>query len=187
MSRQLRTVLSIGACLTVLAACSSQDEESTALPPPPAGSTALTAPATTPAASPTASAEDQVLTGYQRFWDAVVAAHEASDPQLPALAKAAGEPELARIRTVVALNRQQKISLRGPVTTSPTVTEVTGTAATVEDCYDISKWDPVDVRTGAAIDVTEADGGSGRYKARYTLRRSAGSWIVADEVSLGGC
>lgn len=185
MSRRLRTVLVAVACLTGLAACGNGDAGSTSLPPP-AGSTALTAAPTTSAASPAASAEDQVLAGYRRFWDAVVAAHAASDPQLPALATAAAEPELARVRTVVALNRQQKISLRGPVTHTPAVTAVTAAAATVQDCYDISKWNPVNVTTGKRVEVTES-GGTGRYNARYTLRRSGSGWLVVDQKSQGGC
>jgi hypothetical protein len=50
----------------------------------------------------------------------------------------------------------------------------------------VSGWTPVDIKTGAAIDVTEANG-TGRYHARYTLRRSGGDWRVTNQVALGGC
>lgn len=182
MYGRLRTVVAVSALTVAVAACSSPGG-TTDLPAGPAGATSSAAPAS--GASPV-SAGDQVLSAYRGFWDTVVAAHKASDPQLPALARAAANPELAKVRKAVALNRQQKISLRGTVGHKPQVTAVTAAAATVVDCYDISSWNPVDVRTGAAIDATES-GGTGRYHARYTLRRSAGTWLVTNQVDLGGC
>jgi hypothetical protein len=180
--RRLRTVVA-GSALAVAGAGCAGPGGTTELPAGPATATSAASPTAAPTTAP---ADDQVLAAYRRFWDTVVAAHKASDPQLPALGTTAAEPELAKVRKAVALNRQQKISLRGTVGHTPRVTAVTGATATVEDCYDISAWDPVDVRTGAAIDVT-ASSGTGRYHARYTLRRPAGTWVVTDQVTLGGC
>jgi hypothetical protein len=180
--RRLRTV-TVGAALAVgLTACGSSGG-TTDLPPGPAGAASATAAPVS--ASPTVPS-GEVLAAYRTFWDSVIAAHKGSDPQLPALAATAAGKELAKVRKAVALNRQQQISLRGPVGHSGEAAKVTGATATVEDCYDISAWNPIDVRTGAAIDVTDS-GGTGRYHARYTLRRSGESWIVTDEVALGGC
>jgi hypothetical protein len=183
--RRLRTVLGVTACAAVLAACGG-DGGSTALPPPPSGSTAVTAAPTTPAGTATQSPEEQVLAGYQRFWDAVVAAHEASDPRSRALAAAAADPELARVRAAVARNGAQQLSLRGEVGHAPRPAAVTGSTATLDDCYDISRWNPVNRTTGERVEVTES-GGTGRYRARYTLRRSGSGWIVVDQKALGGC
>lgn len=184
MHRGLRAVTA-GAVLALgLAACggsaSSGDSE---LPAGPGG--APTTGAATPSVTPV-SADDQVLTAYRTFWDAVIAAHKATDPQLPALAAAATNPELGKVRKAVALNKQQQISLRGTVGHESETVKIAGSTAAVEDCYDISAWDPIDVRTGDAIDVTDS-GGTGRYRARYTLKRSGGAWIVTTEASLGGC
>lgn len=184
MSRGLPAALTVSALTLGLAACGGSGGAGDAdLPAGPAA--APTAAAAAPSATPVA-ADDQVLAAYRRFWDSVIAAHEASDPQLPALSAAAANPELGKVRKAVALNRQQKISLRGPVGHGSEKVQVGGTTATVEDCYDISAWDPIDVRTGDAIDVTDA-GGTGRYHARYTLERSGAGWIVTDDASLGGC
>lgn len=185
MVRRLRTVLGVAACAAVLAACSG-DTGSTALPPPPSGSTAVTAAPTTAAASSAVTPEEQVLAGYQRFWDAVVAAHEASDPALPALAAAAADPELGRVRAAVARNAVQKLSLRGEVGHDPRPAAITGATASLDDCYDLSRWNPVNRTTGQRVEVTES-GGTGRYRARYTLRRSGSGWIVVDQKALGGC
>lgn len=180
MPRRLRTVIAALAVLA-LAGCGGDTTSGTELAP---GSAAT---ATSPPA-PTASAtgEDPVLTSYLRFWDTVIAANRAADPAYAGLAGVAADPELGRVRTTVARNKVQKLSLRGEVGHTPGKPAVTGTTATVEDCYDISRWNPVNLTTGERVEVTES-GGTGRYKARYTLRRSGSGWLVVDQKSLGGC
>jgi hypothetical protein len=165
-----------------LAGCGGDDTSGTELPP---GSTGTTVAGTT-APSPSASGADPVLASYLRFWDAVVAANRAADPTYAGLAAVAANPELGRVRTTVARNKVQKLSLRGEVTHTPGAPAVTGATATLQDCYDISRWNPVNLTTGERVDVTES-GGTGRYKARYTLRRSGSGWLVVDQKSLGGC
>jgi hypothetical protein len=143
--------------------------------------------ATTPAPTAGATAPgDPVLAAYRTFWDAVVAANRTANPALPRLATVAADPELSRVRDTVSRNKIQQLSLRGEVAHAPKPAVVAGTTATVEDCYDISKWNPVDLRTGKPVEVTE-EGGTGRYRARYTLRRSAAGWLVVDQKALGGC
>jgi hypothetical protein len=180
LSRPLRMVPAGVAVMLALAACGGSGATDADLPAGPAAPTSA-APSVTPV-----SADDQVLAAYRTFWDAVIAAHKASNPQLPALSAAAAGPELGKVRKAVALNRQQQLSLRGTVGHGPQTVRVAGAGATVEDCYDISAWDPVDVRTGDAIDVSDS-GGTGRYHARYTLERSGAGWIVTDDAALGGC
>ncbi len=99
---------------------------------------------------------------------------------------AAADPELSRVRATVSRNKVQKLSLRGEVGHSPQPAKVTGTTATIEDCYDISAWNPVRLDTGQPIDVTD-ESGTGRYRARYTLRRSGAGWLVVNHTALGGC
>ena len=72
------------------------------------------------------------------------------------------------------------------MTHRPTVASATGTSAVVVDCYDVSGWDPVDVRTGRPIDAVDA-GGTGRYRGRFGLRKGAGGWRVLSSTTLGGC
>jgi hypothetical protein len=40
--------------------------------------------------------------------------------------------------------------------------------------------------TGQPIEVTE-ESGTGRYRARYTLRRSGTGWLVVNHTALGDC
>jgi hypothetical protein len=181
VASRLRAVITVAAAAAMLAACGGASDA--ALPPGPAGAT--TAPATTTPA-PTASPGAAALTSYLGFWDAVIAANKASDPLLPALAGASADPQLGKVRKAIRVNKTQGVSLRGTVAHKPEVTATSAAAATVEDCYDVSRWTPVDIKTGAPIDVTEANG-TGRYHARYTLRRSGGDWRVTDQVALGGC
>jgi hypothetical protein len=165
-----------------LAACGSGGTaDGDALPPGPAA----VATVATPTASPSPAA-DPVLAAYLRFWDAVIAANRAADPVSPQLANVAAEPELTRIRTTVARNKVQQLSLRGRVGHTPRPVAVTGATATLEDCYDISGWNPVNLTTGKPVEATD-ESGTGRYRARYTLRRSGAGWLVVDQRALGGC
>jgi hypothetical protein len=166
----------------LLAACGGGGDGPTELPIGPASEWAP------PAGRSTvdASGEDPVLVSYLRFWDAVVAANRAADPSLAALRTAAADPELSRVRATVSRNKIQKLSLRGEVGHSPRPARVTATTATIEDCYDISRWNPVRLDTGQPIEVTD-ESGTGRYRARYTLRRSAAGWLVVNHTALGGC
>ncbi len=182
MGRRLRTVTVVLSLALPLVACGGGGDGSTELPPGPAAESA-------PSAAPStvqASGEDPVLASYLRFWDAVVAANRAADPSLAALRTAAADPELSRVRATVSRNKVQKLSLRGEVGHSPQPVKVTGTTATIEDCYDISRWNPVRLDTGQPIDVTD-ESGTGRYRARYTLRRSGAGWLVVNHTALGGC
>jgi hypothetical protein len=127
-----------------------------------------------------------VLTAYLAYWDAVIHAHRTANPADPGLARLAAGRELAKVRAAVARNRIQRVSIRGTVTHRPAVASVTGASAVVEDCYDISGWDPVDMRTGKPIDAVEA-GGTGRYRGRFGLQSGAGGWRVVSSKTLGAC
>ena len=60
---------------------------------------------------------------------------------------------MPRVRATVSRNKVQKLSLRGEVGHSPRPVKVTGTTATVEDCYDISAWNPVSAMVAAVRDL----------------------------------
>lgn len=181
MGQRVRTVTLVLSLAVPLTACGGGGG-STELPPGPAAESIRSA---APSAAQ-ASGDDPVLASYLRFWDAVVAANRAADPSLAALRTAAAEPELSRVRATVSRNKVQKLSLRGEVGHSPQPAKVTGTTATIEDCYDISRWNPVRLDTGQPIEATD-ESGTGRYQARYTLRRSGAGWLVVNHTALGGC
>jgi hypothetical protein len=117
---------------------------------------------------------------------------QAGSPSLSAATPTTGTgadgPVLTKVRGAIARNQQQRISIRGTVTHRPAVASVTGTSAVVEDCYDVSGWDPVDVRTGEPIDAVDA-GGTGRYRGRFGLQPGAGAggWRVVSSKALGVC
>jgi len=182
VGRPLRTVMLVLSLGPPVAACGGGDGGPTELP---AGPAAASTPAAT-ASTDAAVSEDPVLAAYLRFWDAVVAANRTADPNLAALRTAATEPELSRVRATVSRNKVQRLSLRGDVAHSPKAPTVTGSRATIEDCYDISRWNPVRLDTGEPVDAVD-ESGTGRYRARYTLRRSVGGWLVVNHTALGAC
>lgn len=164
------------------AACGGGASGSTELPPGPA------ADSPTHSASSTVepAGDDPVLASYLRFWDAVLAANRTADPSLAALRTTAADPELSKVRATVSRNKVQELSLRGEVGHSPQPARIAGNTATIEDCYDISEWNPVRLDTGRPVDATD-ESGTGRYRARFTLRRAGSGWLVVDHVALGGC
>jgi hypothetical protein len=178
---RLQVVMTAAGATALLAACGGS-ASGDALPPGPAPATS----SATPSASATAAAGGIVLSSYLKFWDAVIAAHKAADPASPGLAAAAADPELGRVRATVSRNKIQKLSLRGEVAHRPKPPAVSGTTATIEDCYDISDWRPVSLSTGKPVGAID-ESGTGRYRARYTLRRSGAGWLVVDQKALGGC
>ncbi len=182
MVPRMRSVAGPAAALVLAAGVTgcADDGDASALPGGPA---ATSAPTSAPAPAATG---DPVRSAYLRFWDAVIAAHRAGDPASPGLAAAAADPQLTRVRDAVARNRTQRLSVRGTVGHRFGPARTSGDTATLEDCYDISAWDPVDTRTGKPVEVTE-EGGTGRYRARYTLRRAGSGWRVVDQLALGGC
>ena len=182
MGRPLRKVMLALSLALPVAACGGGGDGPSELP---AGPAEASTPAAT-AATDAVDSDDPVLASYLRYWDAVVAANRAADPGLAALRSAVADPELSRVRATVSRNKVQKLSLRGEVGHSPRPAKVTGSTATIEDCYDISAWNPVRLDTGQPIDVTE-ESGTGRYRARYTLRRSGAGWLVVNHTALGGC
>ena len=170
----------VAGAAVLLAGCGTEPGP-TALPegaaPPVTGTSAAPVPTAT---------GDPVTAAYLRYWDAVVGAHAAGDPAAARLAAAAADPELARVRAAVDRNRTQRLSVRGEVLHRPAPPAVAGDTATIEDCYDISGWNPVDLRTGDPVEVVES-GGTGRYRVRWTLRGSGAAWKVVDQSPLGGC
>jgi hypothetical protein len=183
--RTVATGLVASALFPLLAGCGG-DSAPSALPAGPGATGAGPGRAGSTPPVATSTAGDPVLVAYLRFWDAVIAAHRAADARSPGLAAVAGDPQLTRVRQAVSRNRIQRLSLRGTVGHQVRPSRTSGDAATLEDCYDISAWDPVDLRTGKPVEVTD-ESGTGRYRARYTLRRAGSTWRVVDQVALGGC
>jgi hypothetical protein len=140
-------------------------------------------------AGPTATGtgpDSQVLAAYLAYWDAVIHAHRAATAADPVLARHAAGRELTKVRNAVDRNRVQQLSIRGTVKHQPKVAAVSGAAAVVDDCYDVTAWKPVSLRNGQPIKVIE-QGGTGRYRGRFELRRGAGGWVVVSSSISGAC
>jgi hypothetical protein len=178
----LGPVAALAALAALLAGCGGGGDPAAAPLPDGGGASQVGSPGPTV----TSSADDPVLAGYLAYWDAVLHAHRVANPADPALRQHAAGAELTKVRNAVARNRQQQISVRGTVTHKPTVTSVSAASAVVDDCYDVSAWNPVDVRNGQPIEAVDA-GGTGRYRGRFGLRFGAGGWVVVSSSTSGAC
>jgi hypothetical protein len=139
--------------------------------------------------SPTAGdtgPDGQVLAAYLAYWDAVIHAHRVATAADPGLAQHAAGAELTKVRSAVDRNRVQQLSIRGTVKHQPKVAAVSGATAVVNDCYDVSAWKPVSLRNGQPVKVID-QGGTGRYRGRFELRRGAGGWVVVSSSISGAC
>jgi hypothetical protein len=139
--------------------------------------------------SPTATGSgpaDPVLAGYLSYWDAVIHAHAAANPNDPLLARHATGAALADLRGNITRNRTQKLSVRGTVTHQARVIARTGDSATVDDCFDTTDWQAVDIATGRRIDAIP-DNGTGRYRERTAMRQTSGNWLAVTIKDTGSC
>ena len=145
-----------------------------------------TAPLATSISPAMPSVQDQVRAAYLAYWGAVIHAHRLANARDPLLAARAGDPQLTRVRQIIERNRVQELSVRGTVSHQLADVSVNGTVAKISDCYDVSRWNPVSLKTGKPVSVTQ-ESGTGRYRGRFSLARQASGWVVVDSVILGGC
>ena len=119
--------------------------------------------------------EEAIASAYEAFLDGLTAAMEAGDPDLTDLTEhAEGTGLVSAQAMVVSLTEASRVA-RGEVVPSFESIEVTGDAATVEDCYraDVVEYD-------AATDEQVADRGGARFATTARLEREAGTWVVIE-------
>jgi hypothetical protein len=149
----------------------------------PAGGSTAASP--TPSAS-TSGAADPVLAGYLAYWGAVIHAHAVANANDPLLAQHATGGALAYIRGNITRNRTQQLSVRGTVTHQARVVAAAGDSATIDDCFDTTDWQAVDIKTGKPIGAIP-DNGTGRYRERVTMRQISGNWLAVAIKDTGSC
>lgn len=119
--------------------------------------------------------EDAVAAAYEAFLEALTAAMEIADPDLPLLAEHADGAGLVGAQAmVVSLATADRLA-RGEFVPSIESISVEGETATLEDCYraDIVEYD-------ASTDEQVADRGGARFEASAQLVRDGDEWVVTE-------
>ena len=119
--------------------------------------------------------EEAVTASYEAFLQALTAAMEEADPDLPLLAEHADGAGLVSAQAmVVSLTTADRIA-RGEFVPSIESIEIDGDTAELQDCYraDILAYD-------ADTDEQVADRGGSRFEGAAELQRADDGWVVTD-------
>jgi hypothetical protein len=116
--------------------------------------------------------EEQVLRDYDAARQAVVASANPPNPDHPDLLAHFGGDALARQQSLLREWQDLNVGARTTVETHPEVTSITGTAATVRDCFTDSSQ-VIDLATGRP-----GESGSTTQHVDVTLEQRDGVWIL---------
>jgi len=168
--------------VAAVAGCTRQPE------PSPSTSTTRTTSSPTPSPSPTTSldpgtaeAQAAILTAYQGYWDAKIAAFAdpTKDPG-PELEMFAVDKAFADVASSVFTFRDNGIKVVGTPQLSPTVSDIVPDAsATIVDCVDGTNWQPVYASTGESA---AAPGQAHRLVTTSTAYYYVDHWTIRTSV-----
>jgi hypothetical protein len=125
---------------------------------------------------------DEVLAVYRRLQEVVNRAYADPEGNYPELAEYAYGRALADIHQTLFYYRERGIRFTGKPSMSPRVTfidvDASPPTATVTDCFDDSKWIPVDAETGESV---AAPGQNHRYRVTSTAQQHDGRWFIVSD------
>lgn len=166
----------MAALALALAACGGGDGESTT-------TTSGTSPESTTSTAAVSDDEATVLDAYEAFWDAYLEAADPMDPQHPVLQEHATGEQLQQVTGAFLARLSAGEVIRGEFDLAPVVVELTGSTATVSDCY-LDRSGVFDAETGERLDQESGV----RHLVTAELRFEDGSWKVASMTREGdGC
>ena len=136
-------------------------------------------PSTTPGGAAPDMASDPrskaVVTAYEGYWRALLAASNPADPADPKLLKVAVEPELDRARQLLTARKTAGETVRGRYSHQEQVVTITDTDATLTDCLSI-KISVVDAKS-KKVKRPET---TGPFPVTAQLKLDGKAWKVAD-------
>jgi hypothetical protein len=125
------------------------------------------------------AAEQAVLAAYRGMQESITKALTHPGGGHPYLEKYAKDKALSDIYETLYFYQKNGLALQGEPTIAPRVTEVNldrdPRTASISDCYDSRRSQPVDVRTGRSV---SAPGQNQRYEVTAIARELAGRWYV---------
>jgi hypothetical protein len=126
-----------------------------------------------------------VRADYLHFWDALLAAKAAADPDNPDLNVRAGGTLLTTLRANLANARSGHVSSRGHVEHDIRRVSVRGRKAVLVDCIDLDGMVLYDLRTSAVVPNQLADRPS--QLVEYTLAAQGGAWVAVENRTIDEC
>lgn len=141
--------------------------------------------ASQPRATFTTPQAAQAEGAYLAYWNALLHASAAQDPDDPQLGMYAASAMLATLQHNISVSRAHFLVSKGHVGHDITDISIESGIATLTDCVDVDPWLLYDSRTGKLE--------PGQYKARprqlvvYTLAPRGKSWAVTKDQVIGTC
>ncbi|MFE2057009.1 hypothetical protein ACFQ6U_16940 [Streptomyces sp. NPDC056465] len=183
--RQVRPgVRAVAVCGAVLlcggvAGCGGDTEDGKA----PAGAPAVVSPAAPTAGKPPKDPADAVREVYRAMWSERMKALQVASAEGTDLERYVAPGVLRAFERELARLKKDGMVVRGRVGHEPEVAVldtgegVRGSRATVEDCLDLSKWQPLDITTGWPLPLPGDQ--PVRHRATAELQRGdGGRWTV---------
>ncbi|WP_037790214.1 MULTISPECIES: hypothetical protein [unclassified Streptomyces] len=182
--RQILTATTAAAALAAGLTGCTQDAKNTDATPP-----KLSAPASATTASPSASVDPltadkaEVQAAYDRYWSVIAAAYAQADSKGTDLKKVATGSAYARIESGLAhLRDAGQITVGSPLYSGTSITFQEGAklkTAVITGCTDVSKWKPVNKKTGEEITLPPER--RVRYITTLTAEKWPTGWMILEE------
>ncbi|MGF1431814.1 hypothetical protein [Kitasatospora sp. LaBMicrA B282] len=132
-----------------------------------------------PTTGATGAVGRQVLSAYQGWWAAQVAAYSGADPNGAQARASSNGTALANILLSLHNLHAAKLVMTGRPVDSPVVQRLdpngSPPSAVIEDCVDVSGWHQADPSSGELRDPQQR---LTRYPAQAVLRQDNGIWMV---------
>jgi hypothetical protein len=123
-----------------------------------------------------------VISGYEAYWDALIAASDPPEPEDPELAAHATGEELKKAKELLAAQKRFGEVTRGTFDVDPTVQSVDGDRATVADC-----WKPKTSLFDAASGELKYESPASGRQLSVDLEFDGERWKVARITTGGAC
>lgn len=183
--RRIIAASTTAAALTaLLTGCTQEAKDTDAAPPKPStpASAATTASPST-SVDPLAADKAEVQEAYGRYWSVIAAAYAQADSKATDLKKVATGSAYARIESGLAnLRNAGQITIGSPLYSGTSITFQEGAklkTAVITGCTDVSKWKPVDKKTGEEITLPPER--RVRYITTLTAEKWPTGWMILEE------
>ncbi|MFE9846528.1 hypothetical protein [Streptomyces goshikiensis] len=183
--RRILTATTTAVLTAVLTGC-AQDAKDTGdaapqKPSTPASAAASASPSTS--VDPLAADKAEVQAAYDRYWSVIATAYSQADSKGTDLKEVATGSAYARIESgLVSLRDAGQITVGSPLYSGTSITFQDGAklkTAVITGCTDVSKWKPVDKKTGEEIALPPER--RVRYITTLTAEKWPTGWMVLEE------
>ncbi|MBT2611457.1 hypothetical protein J7I97_25160 [Streptomyces sp. ISL-87] len=180
--RRILAATASAAVLTVVLSGCTKEEKAT-LPPPSLSAPAAPTVSPSPSADPLAADKAEVQAASDRYWSVIAAAYSKADSKGTDLKKVATGSAYARIEGgLINLRNAGQVTVGSPQYSGTSISfkeRAKLKTAVITGCTDVSKWKPVDKKTGEEIALPAER--RLRYITTLTAEKWPDGWVILEE------